>query len=469
MRLYLCAIITLLEMFDTSFISAIIGKFMEIFTISYAQLSDLYISLALGAAISLPLTKYCYQAFNLKQLYKFLIIILMVNFTWAFFTSNWSIFCLLRAVQGFCLTLLYSLSFLDVVTTSDNKDNDINLINGISILGLISGPALSGYITLIGWNYIFILFNLILSLVLVINHHSDFTQETRLKLLPNPDPGAAEADTTATTSREVQLPPRILNQDESPTTKISVADSLEYLSFILVITLTSLVVDNLLSPKYLSIVVVASLFLIFKYKKFPVNFIFSKEIFNKSLGAVVIIHILCRFSIIALIPLLTSILYQAQNYSTLKISLLLTLSASAALIAKIVYRNLAVVRRQISGVFFIYAIVLSFLALSPFANLKLLSLWLFLYGFFSSIIFNYLNSCIFYRQLESSNKDLAVVLTLLQMLLYGLCTTIVFKLFAYLALTHTSATSLAIVILFMVYSTLLALFIYQKNFGRGLV
>lgn len=64
MRLYFCAFITLVEMPDTSFVNAVIGKIMDVFGVSYDHISNLYSSIAIGACISLPLTKYCYHVFN---------------------------------------------------------------------------------------------------------------------------------------------------------------------------------------------------------------------------------------------------------------------------------------------------------------------------------------------------------------------------------------------------------------------
>ncbi|MCC2645724.1 MAG: hypothetical protein K0R49_1780 [Burkholderiales bacterium] len=429
MRLFFCAIITLLEMLDMSFVNTILGKLMEVFKVSYEHLSTLYISLAVGASISLPLTKYFYRVFNLKLLYQILIIILFTNFTWAFFTSNWVIFCILRAIQGFCLTLLYALSFMDVVANSKEKDQDLNLISAISIIGIISGPALSGFITLIGWNFIFILFNLILAGIFFINQKFEFNTNHKF-------------------------------------VEIKTLDIVEYISFALLISLGSLIIDGLIPLSSLFVVGILALGLIIKYKKLSNNFIFNKDVFNKILLNVIGIHVLSRFAIIAFIPLLTSILYKFYKYSTLKISLLLTLMGIASMLGKLLYRKNLFRTQQISEVYLIFMALLSFFAFSPFNNIYLMAIVFCLFGIFSSAIFNYVNSCIFYRQPNELSEDLSVILTLIQMLLYGACTAMAFKLFSFLEVKYSVETGLAITILLMVYTSALTLYLYKKTFSQ---
>ncbi len=429
MRLYLCAGITFLEMLDVSFVSSIIGKLMQDFAISYDKLPALYISLSIGACMSLPIAKYCYYSFNLKTLYKILVTILIINFICAFFIKNWELFCLLRMIQGFALTLLYSISFLDVVIYSNNKEQDFNFINGVALFGTIMGPALNGALTLIRWNYIFILFIIILSSLVYFIWQIDFTPK-------------------------------------STKNKINLLDILEYINFVLLLIVSSLILDGSISIAYLPLDIILVLLLIFKYKRFSVNFIFNKKVFNKTLLKVSLIHFFSRLSLIGLVPLLASILFKNYNYNTLKISLLITTIGIGSLLAKFISKKLSFFTINIPEMFFLFMGILIMFAFSPFDYIKILIIILILFGFVSSIVFNCINNCIFYNQDSQYNDDLSIILTILQMLFYGLCTSLVFKIYGVLEQFTNFKVAIAIIILLLVYALAIASYLYHTSFSK---
>lgn len=429
MRLVYCGIITFLEMVDTSFINAIIGKLAEVFGVRSAQLPALYLSLAVGACAALPLAKYCYRCWDLLLIYRLSIILLGVDFLWAVFTANWQVFVILRLIQGFLLTLLYALSFLDVVNHSQQPMRDINLINTIAVIGSIAGPVLGGLITLFRWNYIFALFALIML----------FLGYLSRKITPK-------------------------HGDASPLMRL--IDAAEYSAFVLLLVVLSLILEGQLNICYLLLALILLAGLVLKYSHYASNFIFNKQVFNLMLLRCGVLHSLCRLSLIGLTPLLTAILYQYYAYTPLQISLLMSVSGIAALLAKFSYRLPVVNQASPQVLLVIYMGVLCLLALSLFQHKYfMLGLWG-LFGFSTSLVFDYLNGAIFKGQDSCYHDDLAIILTILQMLLYGASITIVFKIFAALMHYYTLTATMALLILLMVYAVAVASYLWRSGARR---
>ena len=400
LALIICTLFVFLEMLDLSFINSTSAVIAQHFDIDTSQVDLLYLSFAIGATLILPGTNFFYQHWQLKSLLFQSSFLMIIIFLLSFFTSSWWWFCILRLLQGLLLTLNYSVIYIYSIDISLNKQDDINLINGSSILGLFLGPLIAAYLNQFNWRYIFFIFSLILIVSLIL---------------------------LVTVNFKRPLP----NMHKSQTGLFS-----EYFFMALLLSSLALFFENSLAY-YFRLLITLVFFIAFyqlyiRYYQRRQSFIFTIEVFNCNLLKALSFNFLVR-NILALSPLFAYSLIKDYAISPAQIATLLSYLAIAALLAKIAYKKYAqllvllpmtiLLGLTLGG--FCYLLINS----QPNLNFIYLSIIFICYGFASSILYNICNLQLYKNQKASLNNSLSLILTIIQTLTYGICTGINFAIY----------------------------------------
>lgn len=428
--IWFCAITILIELFDLSALNAILGHIINYFNINSNNVSWVFVSFSIGSCLAFPLGKYAYQNFPLRVFYRYMLIFLLLSLGICCFKISWEIFCIARAIQGLTITLLYTVSFTEVIATSDSKEREINLMSGIGVLGLVLGPTVGAiFSTWFSWKSIFG-FLAFLSLILIYLNH-------KYKHV--------ESD----------------NKGESQQFVI-----LEYVAFVITLTAFSLLIES----KEFSIVYVVMFlggltYLIYTYAYLPTPFIFNREIFNRQLLLAISLNFWARLSLNTIPPLYSIALYQAYHYSVGSISIIFTIGGLFSIIAKWVYNRFKIARESyllnvIPYLGFLFLMGMYFLF--KVNNFGFFNFLFAIFGLASSLMFNFVNFSIYVGQKEELNQDISLMLNIVQMLFFGFCNYIVLSLFNFINKYFALNITMLIIMIIMIVATLFTIKIYNR-------
>jgi len=428
-----------LEMMNLSFINSIIGLLPHEFNINGKEIPDIYMAFSLAACLAIPCTKILRSKFSLKKIYNFSIFVIGISFLSAFTTHNWYFFCAARAAQGFFITAIYSISFVNAISESRNKENTINFISGLAVAGLILGPLLSGVLSVINWRLIYVIAITILIIIYFIH----------LKL---------PADNKIDTDFEFSY--------------------YEYLLFVGILFGISFAVDasNINSHYYfIDFLFTMTMLVIFSmhYIKSENTKLFNKAIFNKNLLYSSLVNFFVRFALIGTAPLASLVLHQNYSVTIPEISIYLAIGAIASLAGKFIFK-IIIVRKNHAVNYIFFAITLVSLPVAiKFLNPHTgLTLFFSIFGLFSSLIFNYINSSFYLHQPLNLSSEATAISNIFQLFFYGICVNaLFFSWFNIQALIKNTFYSLIIIMTGLSLLSLASLYFYQrliKNESRNL-
>lgn len=417
-------------MMNLSFINSIIGLMPREFKISSTEIPEIYMAFSLCACLSIPCTKFIRSKYSLKSIYNFSIFVIGFSFLLAFDTRHWYLFCLSRAIQGFFLTALYSISFVEAISKSENKDHVINFVSSLAVTGLIIGPLLSGALSIFNWRLIYLIAIIILLAIYCFS----------LKL-PNEE-GAREPCEFS---------------------------YYEYFLFVSILFCIAFSIEIKNAHFYFYVI---DFFLAFaalavftrNYIKSEKTKLFNKSIFNRNLFYAAAVNFSARFALIGTPPLASLMLNRYYAVTIPKISIYLAISAIASLIGKFAFKIPAVKSNYTVNYFlFIGALLLFPIVIALGCTNFGLILFFSMFGLFSSLIFNYVNASFYFRQPSILSSEATSISNIFQLFFYGMCVNILFLAwFGTQKLLGNTLYSLLLIMLGMSFSSFASLLFYRR-------
>ncbi len=423
--LSVCAGFVLLEMFDLSFVNSIIADISKTFHASNTQIDLVYISMSIGAAMAIPLTTIITNQKNVKWIVFILIALTIPAFILCYYIKILWLFSFLRLIHGFLITLGFTTTYSYSMTHSDNYKKDINLINGVSIIGLLLGPVLSGWLAVFNWQCIFLIFSLLSIGIMVLITYAEFP---------------------------------IKSLGKKVFKKLDVVK--EYIILLVLLICLVLSIENAISNHLRIIVVlllIISLYFLYKhYIQLKISYIFNCQVFNKSLLLALIFNCLVRL-ILSITPLLSLLL--SNCLSSGKIAMLILQASIGSLFAKVLYRK----RSNLFSLFFLTTImscnmlIMGMIFADKYTNYLVLSILFIIYGFISSILYNLCNNIFYTYQIPEAIDSASLILNMIQSISYGVLVSVLFSIHNTLLIYQVHRFNLFIVI------TIALLFLFCSN------